>query len=303
MSIKLKSPELTVFAAYLRLDKGLSEKTVSAYLSDLELFETFLHGSYGKTILSANAKTLQEYMSQLKLVGLKSSSLHRKISSLRAFYQYHSNENPTFINPTAKMELPQKTRKLPNILSRQNIEKIFSSCDLKTPEGIRDRTMLELLYACGLRVSELVNLKRFQVQKENQWLKIYGKGGKERIVPYGKTAKEYLELYLNEAYPKLNPGFLEEKLFVQLWGKGAKPLTRQFFWRKLKLLARASGITQELSPHVLRHSFATHLLEGGMNLRSVQTLLGHSDISTTQIYTHVEEDRLLKAHQKFHPRK
>lgn len=295
-----KSPAITAFAAYLRLDKGLSEKTILAYVTDLELFETFLEGT---SLFAVNPANVKSYMQNLKQEGLKNTSLQRKISSLRAFYQHHTRDNPTFQDPTAHLETPKREHRLPNTLSRVHIDKLLSAPDLSTPEGLRDRTMLELLYACGLRVTELVSLKPSQILMEQQCLRVSGKGSKERLIPFGDNAKNFLERYLEHAYPKLNPGFLEEKLFVQLLGKNSRSLTRQFFWKKLKLLAQEAGISQDFSPHTLRHSFATHLLEGGMNLRSLQTLLGHSDIATTQIYTHVEEERLVKAYQKFHPRK
>ncbi len=280
-------PEIASFAAYLRLDKGLSANSISSYVSDLELF---LSITKLKSFKDATEENIDAYFTALWTQKLRTASVQRKLSSLRAFFQFRADLK----NPTRNVELPKKKRSLPKALSRQDIEKLLAAPDLSTSEGIRERIMLDLLYACGLRVSELVEIKRSQVLLDKKLLRIKGKGSKERLIPFGDETHKRLSHYLDEVYPKLNPAFQEDRLF---------PFTRQAFWLRLKGLAKEAGLKSSLSPHMLRHSFATHLLEGGMNLRSVQTLLGHSDISTTAIYTHVDELRLLKAHHKFHPRK
>jgi integrase/recombinase XerD len=281
-------PEIASFAAHLRLDKGLAANTVSSYVSDLE---TFLEITKLKSFDKATEEIVQSYFVTLWGQKLRTASLQRKLSTLRSYFDFREDLKK---NPAKNIELPKKKRSLPKSLSRQEIEKLLSAPDLSTPEGARERVMLELLYACGLRVSELVNLKRSQVLIDKNLLRIMGKGSKERLIPFGADTKKHLAHFIDIVYPKLNPGFQSERLF---------PFTRQAFWQRLKELAKEAGVKSTISPHMLRHSFATHLLEGGMNLRSVQTLLGHSDISTTEIYTHVDEKRLLKAHHKFHPRK
>lgn len=236
----------------------------------------------------------QEIFHSLQSENLKNSSLHRKLSALKAFYDFLLHENPSRKNPTAKIEIPKNKRGLPKTLSQEEIKLLLQTPNTDTDEGIRARAIIELLYSSGLRVSELTELKRSDIHSKEKILKVMGKGSKERLIPIGDNALNWLEQYLLLSYPKLNPGFAQESLFL---------LNRQDVWKLVKTTAKKAGITKNISPHLLRHSFATHLLENGMNLRSVQTLLGHSDISTTQIYTHVEEKRLLEAHQKFHPRK
>jgi integrase/recombinase XerD len=281
------------FAAYLRLDKGLAEKTVSSYLSDLNLI--------GQDLLLLTEGGVEMLLKKWREEKLAQSSVQRKVASLRAFFAFHQRNNPELQDPTVKLELKSQHRPLPKSLSQAIIQKILKAPDIETAEGLRDRTWIEVLYACGLRVSELVSLKPGSIQQQAGRLRVMGKGSKERIVPIGKSALQWLERYYQEAYPKLNQGMACEYLFLE--AKGPRPLTRQEIWQLLKHYAKKAGVKERVSPHQLRHSFATHLLEGGMNLRSVQTLLGHSDISTTQIYTQVEAARLVEAHRKFHPRK
>lgn len=285
----------TAFAAYLRLDKGLSERTISSYLTDLAGFE-----KEATALGAAKEPDIRAWLTRLRERGVKESSIHRKLSSLRAYFQFLRISTKADQDPTAHIELPRKTRVLPKVLSKTEIEALLAAPDTDSLEGLRDRAALELLYASGLRVSELTGLRRGDIHLESLTLRTLGKGAKERIVPFGENAARWVKRYIDEAYPKLNPGFACEAMFV---GKNGQALTRQDVWKRIKALALKAGIKSRVSPHLLRHSFATHLLEGGMNLRSVQTLLGHSDISTTQIYTHVEEERLLEAHKKFHPRK
>lgn len=289
---------MNAFAAYLRLDLGLSEKSISSYLSDLKIIEAAAR----KSLTEINEEEMQKIFAQWTQ-KISTSSLHRRVSSAQTFYTFLQKENPKQRNPTQKLELPKLKRALPKTITKSDLEKLFQAPDVSTLEGLRDRAILELLYATGLRVSELAHIKKSDLQIGERRLRVMGKGSKERVIPFGKNAANWLAQYHQEAYPKLNPGFSSEYFFVT-GASGTQPraLTRQEIWKLIQTHAATAGI-KKISPHYLRHSFATHLLEGGMNLRSVQTLLGHSDISTTQIYTHVEETRLLEAHKKFHPRK
>lgn len=277
---------MLAFAAYLRLDKGLSEKTISSYLSDLKLLTEDAPHRLTEADLQIALKSWREQKH-------KSSSIHRRVSSVRAYFLFLRQSDPTLLDPTARLELAPNKRALPKTLTQTKVLEILAQPDHDTLEGLRDRAAMELLYACGLRVSELTSLRRSDLQLPERKIKVRGKGGRERMVPLGESAAAWLDRYLKEAYPRLNPGFAHEEIFA--------PLNRQDLWQKVKAYGAQAGV--KISPHFFRHSFATHLLEGGMNLRSVQTLLGHQDISTTQIYTHVEESRLVEAHRKFHPRK
>jgi integrase/recombinase XerD len=293
----LSMSQESLFTAYLRLDKGLSEKTIAAYMSDLKI----LARESGKAPESLTEEDMEAALARWRKQGLSSSSVHRKISTVRMFFLFLRQSDPVLKDPTAKLELKARKRPLPKTLSREKMQAILQNPKIETPEGLRDRALLELLYASGLRVSELTALKRSDLQLEEEQIRVYGKGGKERIVPLGKSARNWIEKYLAECYLKLNLGLEREEVFLAL-SSPPRPLTRQEVWELVKRYGREAG-AGSISPHYFRHSFATHLLEGGMNLRSVQTLLGHQDISTTQIYTHVEERRLVEAHKKFHPRR
>ena len=282
------------FASFLRLDKGLSERTVASYVSDLRKMVN------EKPVRSFTETDVHALLAGWRAEELRSTSIQRKVASLRAYFTFLQRQEPSLEDPSAKLELKSEPRVLPRTLSFAQIQLLLAQPDTDTPLGLRDRAWMELLYACGLRVSELVSLKPSQLQLESQRVRVLGKGSKERIVPIGTGARSWIERYQKEAYPQLNEGLACEFLFV---GPGARALNRQEIWSLLKQYARSAGIKEAVSPHRLRHSFATHLLEGGMNLRSLQALLGHSDISTTQIYTHVETARLVDAHRKFHPRK
>jgi integrase/recombinase XerD len=287
---------MQLFAAHLRLDKGLSEKTIEAYMSDLKI----LAREFGKPPEGLTEEDLQKALGRWREQNLSSASIHRKVSTVRSLFLFLRQQNPELKDPTARLDLKARKRPLPKTLSREKMLSILEGPDTKTRAGLRDRAILELLYACGLRVSELTGLKRSDLRLEEEQIRVRGKGGKERIVPLGKSAKAWLENYLAGAYLDLNLGLEAEEIFLA--ESSPRPLTRQEVWELVKNYGRQAGAGR-ISPHYFRHSFATHLLEGGMNLRSVQTLLGHQDISTTQIYTHVEEQRLVEAHKKFHPRK
>lgn len=290
---------LSAFAAYLRLDRGLSERTISSYVSDLGQ----LASSLKKELAEITEADMAAVLSEWRESGVTNRTLHRRFSSLRAFVAFLRETKPGQEDPTAKLELGADKPRLPKTLPVKSVRAILAAPDVATPEGLRDRALLELLYASGLRVSEAAGLKRAGLLPEQRLVKVFGKGAKERLVPVGEHALEWLARYLESAYPRLNPGFEEESLFVALDGKRPRSLSRQEIWKMVKAYARKAKVRENVTPHTFRHSFASHLLEGGMNLRSVQALLGHADISTTQIYTHVEETRLVEAHRKFHPRK
>lgn len=280
----------SAFAAFLRLDKGLSEQTIESYLGDLR------HFAPEPERLSADELT--RLLGNWQSAGISRRTLHRRLSALRAYIRFLRETNPQLGDPTAHLEMKAERKRLPKVIAKTEIEKILASPNTSEPEGIRDRALLELLYAAGLRASEIANLERAALKLEEQRLRVLGKGKRERLVPFGDSATVWLRKYLEEVYPRWNLGFANEHLLV---GPRGESLTRQDIWKIVK--AHASRVGAKVSPHMFRHSFATHLLEGGMNLRSVQTLLGHADISTTEVYTHVEEARLLDAHKKFHPRK
>lgn len=287
-------PALAAFAAYLRLDRGLSERTIASYVGDLELFAR----EAGTELTGIEEVTVARLLGEWRARGLSARTLHRRVSALRSFVEFARETNPAQADPTTKLEIAREPRRLPRTISAESMRKILAAPNVATPAGLRDRALLETLYACGLRVSEAAKLPRSALKLPERVVRVLGKGAKERLVPVGESAAAWLERYLGESYPKLNPGFASEALFV---GESAHPLTRQEIWRLVKDYAAQVG--EAAHPHMFRHSFATHLLEGGMNLRSVQALLGHADISTTQVYTHVEEARLVEAHRKFHPRR
>lgn len=290
---------LSAFAAYLRLDRGLSERTIASYVGDLSL----LSSSTKKDLSSLTEADVAAVLSEWRASGVTNRTLHRRFSSLRAYITFLRESRPDQADPTGKIELANDKPRLPKTLSLKSVRAILGAPDASTPEGLRDRALLELLYASGLRVSEAAGLKRADLKLDQKWVKVFGKGAKERLVPVGESAIRWLESYLEHAYPRLNPGFEAGELFLALDGKRPRPLTRQEIWKLVKHYAAKAKVRENVTPHMFRHSFASHLLDGGMNLRSVQALLGHADISTTQIYTHVEETRLVEAHRKFHPRK
>ncbi len=293
--------DLGTFTAWLRLDKGLVETTIKDYCRDLE---QCLEVVQKKSFLGP--EDIHLFLVDCKKRGLKNTTIQRKLTSLRMFFQFLLQENPDLpTSPISFIDGPRKGRSLPKTLTRQEVDALLEAPDCSTLEGIRDRTILELMYASGLRVSEVLGLKLSHILKEKSLLRVLGKGGKERLVPYGKSAEFWLTQYRQNVLPQLNVGLSVDRLFVVKRGKkgSTMPYTRQAFWLRLKHLGKKAGIAKNINPHMIRHSFATHLLEAGMNIRLLQSLLGHSDISTTQIYTHVEEQSLQRDHQKFHPRK
>ncbi len=284
---------------YLVVEKGLSKKTLESYGSDIAMYVNFLAKKGIGDISEADTSTILMHIISLRDGGLKARSRARHLVTLRGFYKFLVQEKFITSNPAKIIDLPKSSFYLPNVLTQEDVKSLLSVPDTGKPAGLRDSAMIELLYAAGLRVSELVNLKLFDVNLEACFVRVFGKGSKERIVPIGNYAKEKINEYIIVARPLILKDKMSQFLFV---GRGGKPLTRQGFWKLIKRYSILAKITKTITPHSLRHSFATHLLEGGADLRSVQLMLGHADISTTQIYTHVVRDHLREVHTKYHPR-
>jgi integrase/recombinase XerD len=287
------------FFTYLTVVKGLSKNTLESYQRDVIKFAVFLENKNIITIDQVDYKNIRGFLAYLTEQGLKSRSITRTLISIKQFFKFLLIEKIVDTDPTFLIRTPKTKRTLPEVLSLQDIEKLLSSPDESSREGIRDKAMLEVLYAAGIRVSELVELKLNDVNFELGYIVAYGKGSKERIVPIGEIAKGNLREYLDTSRPDLLKSRTSVHLFITRLGK---KMTRQGFWKIIKYYAKKSGITKNIGPHTLRHSFATHLLERGADLRAIQIMLGHSDISTTQIYTHIERERLKDVHKKYHPR-
>ncbi|MBU2218022.1 MAG: site-specific tyrosine recombinase XerD [Gammaproteobacteria bacterium] len=291
-------PLIDRFLEALWLEKGLSVHTRAAYRSDLALFNGWLQ-ERGVELATAERAVILDHLAWRVNEGYKARSTARMISGLRGFYRFLLREGVIAVDPTLQVDLPQLGRPLPKSLSEADVEALLAAPDTDDPLGMRDRAMLEVLYACGLRVSELTGLTLEQVNLRQGVLRVFGKGSKERLVPLGEEAIEWLERYQREARALLLAGRPSDVLFPSMRGE---QMTRQTFWHRIKLHARVAGIASSLSPHTLRHAFATHLLNHGADLRVVQLLLGHSDLSTTQIYTHVARARLQALHSQHHPR-
>ncbi len=287
---------IDLFIDALWVENGLSKNTLNAYASDLRIFNKNL----AKTpLLKASNNDIKQFLNMRYEQGISARSSARILSSLRRFYLYLLREKYISIDPTALIAPPRIGRSLPQSLSEQDVELLLNAPETSATLGARDKAMLELLYASGLRVSELVNLQMSQVNMRLGVLRIIGKGNKERLTPMGEEALFYLETYLQHSRISLLSERLCNTVFVTNRGAG---MTRQAFWHIIKRYAKKAGINKELSPHTLRHAFATHLINHGADLRVVQLLLGHSDLSTTQIYTHIANQRLKDLHEKFHPR-
>ncbi len=291
-------PAIDEFCDTLWLEDGLAKNSLEAYRRDLTLFATWLQSARGKLLYHAQADDLQTYFSE-RHATTKATSSNRRLAVLKRFYQLALRQNKISADPCLKMKSAKQPPRFPKTLSEAQVEALLAAPDVNKPLGLRDRTMLELMYASGLRVSELVLLKSIEVGMNEGVLRITGKGDKTRLVPFGEEARAWIERYLKEARPVILNGQVDDALFVTARG-GA--MTRQMFWILIKRYAIKADINAPLSPHTLRHAFATHLLNHGADLRVVQLLLGHSDISTTQIYTHVARERLKKLHAEHHPR-
>lgn len=294
----VSSLHLDTFLDALWLEAGLSKNTIEAYRRDLMTFDAWL-SEQDITLVSATREDILRYQSSRFRQGRKARSEARLLSSLRRFYRYLCREEIRDSDPTAQIESPRLGRTLPDGLTEQEVEDLLAQPDVTDPLGLRDRTMLEILYATGLRVSELVSLTIDQVNIRQGLVRCVGKGNKERLVPIGEVALDWLQDYFAEARPVLLHSKASDDLFPTRRGKA---MTRQAFWYLIKRYAQQAGIEKHLSPHTLRHAFATHLLNHGADLRIVQLLLGHADLSTTQIYTHVAKERLKSMHSEHHPR-
>jgi integrase/recombinase XerD len=284
---------------YLVFEKGLSEKTIESYSSDLSKFLEFLKQKGIKDITQADTPLILKHLIALRESGLGSKSCARHLITLRGFYKFLAQEKILEFDPAKLIDLPKSGLKLPDVLSVSEINLLLNIPDSNKPLGKRNSAMIELLYAAGLRVSELVNLKFLDVNLEACFVRVLGKGSKERIVPFGLYARNKLDDYINNSRPLLLKNHISQYLFV---ARAGKPMTRQGFWKLLKQYVKQAGIKKKVTPHSFRHSFASHLLEGGADLRTVQVMLGHVDISSTQIYTHVARDHLRQIHEKYHPR-
>jgi len=284
---------------YLLIEKGLSAKTLESYGSDMVRYLSFLEKNGIRDISNAGTPVILKYLIFMRNEGLGAKSRARHLVTLRGFYKFLVNEKILKHDPARLVELPKSGLKLPDVLSVEEVKLLLSIPDTGTPTGVRDAAMIELLYASGLRVSELINLKLQDINLEAGFVRIFGKGSKERIVPIGLFAKEKIDEYLKTSRPLLLKNIASRYLFV---ARAGRPMTRQGFWKLLKRHTQKAGFIKKITPHSLRHSFASHLLEGGADLRAVQVMLGHVDISTTQIYTHVAREHLKNMHKKFHPR-
>ncbi len=284
---------------YLQIEKGLSLKTLEAYKGDLDRYLEFIRQNEIHTLTDNDTYTILKHIIDLKDEGLSAKSRARHLITIRGFYQFLANEKIIPSDPSKLIDIPKGGMKLPDTLSVDEVKTLIKAPDGTKPRGMRDAAMIELLYAAGLRVSELINLQLISVNLNASFVRTFGKGARERVVPIGRYAREKIELYVKYARPHLLKGNTSNVLFVARKGN---PMTRQGFWKLLNKYALKANFTKNITPHTLRHSFATHLLEGGADLRVVQIMLGHADISTTQIYTHITRDHLKKMHARYHPR-
>lgn len=291
---------MQLFLEYLTVELGLSENTRQAYERDLHLFCKTLGFKNSDALVNVNREQITGYMTQLKEKGLAAATIARKLAAIKAFYRFMTAEGYMDANPAEVVEAGTKGIKLPRVLSEDEVVRLLNQPDITTAEGFRDRTMLEVLYATGMRVSELISLTLERVDLNMKYIIAFGKGSKERIVPLGSVAAEFLQHYLEKVRPKLTHAGRNTNIVFLAFG--GHELTRQRFWQIIRAYGRKANINKALTPHILRHSFATHLLDNGADLRSVQELLGHSDISTTQIYTHLTNKRLRDIYAKAHPR-
>ena len=287
------------FINYLAVDRGLAKNTLESYGRDLRQFQTYLQNGEFEDIKDSSRTTIVDYLNSLKSQGKAVSTISRNIAALKSFYQYLVKENYLEHDPAEKLETPKLEKKLPKILSIAEVEELLKQPNVRLSVGLRDKAMLELLYATGIRVSEIIALNISDVNLDMGYVKCYGKGSKERIVPLGSIAVKSVHEYVNKGRSKIVRTYEEPALFLNHHGNR---LTRQGFWKIIKKYASQANIVKEITPHTLRHSFATHLLENGADLRSVQEMLGHADISTTQIYTQVTKNPLKEVYDKTHPR-
>lgn len=291
--------QIDQYINFLIVEKGLADATIDSYSGDLKRFVTFIKSCKINLLEKTDTTVILKYLIYLRDEKLTARSRARHLVTLRGFFKFLIHEKILKKDPTRIVDLPKTGMKLPDVLSIEEIVTILNTPDISKPRGVRDAAMLELIYAAGLRVSELIHVKLQDINLEMGFVRTFGKGSKERIVPIGSKAKEKINDYLTHARIILLKNNVSIFLFV---ARAGKPMTRQGFWKLLKKYAMQAGIGKKITPHSFRHSFASHLLEGGADLRAVQMMLGHVDISTTQIYTHVARDHLKKLHEEFHPR-
>ena len=287
-----------LFLNYLSVEKGLSRNTIAAYGTDLNFFFNYLEAANLGGIEKVTRQDITKYLLSLKDKGISSNSVSRALVAIKMFYKFLVQEKLIKDDVAGVLESPKLVRALPDVLSSNEVDKMLGMADLRDWMGIRDKAALELMYATGMRVSEMVELTNEGLNLEVGFIKCKGKGDKERIVPMGRKAKEAIQRYTRKVRPKLLGGRRDPHLFLSRLGR---KISRQSFWKMIKRYALLARIKKEITPHTLRHSFATHLLEGGADLRVVQELLGHADISTTQLYTHINKERLKSIHKQFHP--
>ena len=288
------------YISYLKIEKGLASKTIQAYASDLTVFLDFLKYEQINRLVHTDTAVILKYVIELRRSGRSARTRARHLVTIRGFYHHLYNSGIISNNPAKLVALPKSGLKLPEVLNVEEVEQLLAVPDRKTPRGNRDAAMLEVVYAAGLRVSELIHLETNSINLEAGFVRVMGKGSKERIVPIGQKAMQRVRAYLKEGRPQLLKNTHSSHfLFV---ARAGKPMTRQGFWKLLRRYVLQTGISKRITPHSLRHSFASHLLEGGADLRAVQMMLGHVDIATTQIYTHVARKRLVEIHAKYHPR-
>ncbi|PTK65216.1 site-specific tyrosine recombinase XerD [Staphylococcus haemolyticus] len=287
------------YLKFIQIEKGLSENTIVAYRRDLKKYQLYMQEQKIAHIDFIDRQTIQECLGSLIDQGASAKSIARFISTIRSFHQFALREKYAAKDPTVLIETPKYEKKLPDVLDVEEVIQLLETPDLTKNNGYRDRTILELLYATGMRVTELIQIEIEDVNLIMGFVKVFGKGNKERIIPLGDTVIEYLDTYINTVRPQLLKKTVTNVLFLNLHGR---PLTRQGIWKLIKQYGLRANITKTLTPHTLRHSFATHLLENGADLRAVQEMLGHSDISTTQLYTHVSKTQIRQMYNQFHPR-
>ena len=292
---------IDAFVDALWLEEGLSRNTLTAYRRDLTLYARWLTAR-GRTLLETTEHDINGYFSE-RHAATRATTANRRLTVFKRYFRWALRERRISADPTLRLQAAKQPLRVPKTLSEAQVEALLAAPGEETPLAVRDRTMLELMYASGLRVSELVGMKTFNVSLSEHVLRVFGKGNKERLVPFGEEASHWLQRYLQEARPALLAGKQTDDLFVTFRGSRAgEAMSRVMFWMIVKKHALAAGITAPLSPHTLRHAFATHLLNHGADLRAVQMLLGHADISTTTIYTHVARERLKSLHAQHHPR-
>ena len=293
-----KDPLVDSFLSALRLEKGLSENTIKAYSNDCQDFNKWLFTNKRYRAVAATEADIENYLKHLRVIDLSNSSINRKLSSLKHFFNYLSKTKLLKSNPVMNISGPKNSKVLPKSLSIIDVNSLIEAPDCSNFIGLRDRAMIELMYATGVRISELINLEYSNIDLNRSLIKVMGKGGKERMIPFGDDALTWLINYI-EFRRKNNLSLNSRDFFISLQGK---KITRQAFWHRIKIYLKVSGLSMDVSPHTLRHAFATHLLNNGADLRSVQMLLGHSDLSTTQIYTHIAKQRLSDMVKQHHPR-